>query len=97
MKRLKPTLTLSDCKKLLSRVKNSFRGKYQLYTGEQLHWIKVVLRLESSLIPHILPWVFFFTLYGFLVSSLYYFGVPVGFPAGNRVVTSAVLSMTNDQ
>jgi putative membrane protein len=92
MKRLKHTRALNECKKFLNRIKNSFKGKYQLYSGEQLPWIKVVLRLESSVIPVVLPWVIFFSIYGFLVSLLYHFGLPIGFPQGNRVVTNAVLS-----
>ncbi len=92
MKRSNITNTLESCKIFLSRVKNSFRGKYHLYTGEQLHWIQVVLRLESSVIPVILPWVLFCGIYGFLVSLLYYFAFPITFTQGNRVLTNAVLS-----
>ncbi|OKH42782.1 hypothetical protein NIES2130_39450 [Scytonema sp. HK-05] len=92
MKRSNFTNTLQTCKKFLSRVKNSFRGKYQLYTGEQLHWIQVVLRLESSVISVVFPWVLFFGIYGFLVSFLYSLGLPIGFSERNRVLTNAILS-----
>jgi putative membrane protein len=92
MSRTKRIKTLEDCKKLLSRVKSSFRGKYHLYTGEQLHWIQVVVRLESTIISRIIPWVIFFGVYGFLVSLLHYFGFPVGLEEGNRVVTNTILS-----
>lgn len=92
MSRENPNNTLEQCKKFLSKVKNSFRGKYHLYTGEQLNWFQVVVRLESSVIPVILPWVFFCGVYGFLISLLHYFGFPITFPQGNRVLTNAVLS-----
>ncbi|HCF27717.1 MAG TPA: hypothetical protein DEV81_11095, partial [Cyanobacteria bacterium UBA11049] len=92
MKRSNHTSTLERCKKFLSKTKNSFRGKYHLYTGEKLHWIELVLRLESSLIPVIFPWVLFCGIYGFLVSLLYYFGFPVTFSERSAVLTNAVLS-----
>ncbi len=92
MSRKNPTNTLERCKRFLSKTKNSFRGKYQLYTGETLNWFQVFLRLESSVIPIIFPWVLFCGVYGFLVSLLHYFGLPIAFPEGNRVVTNAVLS-----
>ena len=92
MNRLNPTNTLERCKRFLSKAKNSFRGKYHLYTGEQLHWVQVVLRLESSVIPVIFPWVLICGVYGFLVSLLYYLGLPIAFSQGNRVLTNAVLS-----
>ncbi|GAA6621063.1 bestrophin family protein [Scytonema sp. NUACC26] len=84
--------TLERCRKFLSRAKNSFKGKYHLYTGEKLNWFQVVLRLESAVLPHIFPWVLFCGLYGFLVSLLHYLGLPIAFSSGNRVLTNAVLS-----
>ncbi len=92
MSRLNPTKTLEQCKQFLSKAKNSFRGKYHLYTGEQLHWVQVFLRLESSVISVILPWVIFCGVYGFFVSLLYHFGVYIAFFEGDRVLTNAVLS-----
>ena len=83
---------LERCKKFLSRAKNSFTGKYHLYTGEKLNWFQVTLRLEMSVIPSIFPWVMLCGLYGFLVSLLHYFGFPIAFASGNRVFTNAVLS-----
>ncbi|QMS86239.1 hypothetical protein HUN01_01055 (plasmid) [Nostoc edaphicum CCNP1411] len=87
----KPNITLEKCKKLLSKVKNSFRGKYQLYTGEKLHWIQVVLRLESSIIPDIIPWILFFCFYGFLVSLLHYCGFSIAFTDKNRVINNTIV------
>ncbi|MBW4572641.1 MAG: hypothetical protein KME31_33080 [Tolypothrix carrinoi HA7290-LM1] len=92
MSRSNPTNTLQRCKQFLSKTKNSFKGKYHLYTGEQLHWFQVVLRLESSVLSVILPCVIVCGVYGFLVSLLHYFGVTIAFPEGNRVLTNAVLS-----
>ena len=83
---------LERCREFLSKYKNSFGGKYHLYTGEKLHWLQVTLRLERSLIPVIFPWVLFCVVYGFLVSLLYYFWLPVAFSEKSGVLTNAVLS-----
>lgn len=90
MSKSKYTTTL-ECGYFLSKTKNSFRGKYHLYTGD-MPWLQVVLRLESSVIPVIFPWVLFCGIYGFFVSILYYFGFPVAFSEQSAVLTNAVLS-----
>lgn len=46
----------------------SFKGKFQIYTGENLNWFQIVLRLKGTVIPAILPWVLLCGGYGFLVS-----------------------------
>ena len=86
------TNTLERCKRFLSKSKNSFRGKYQLYTGETLNWFQVTLRLERSVFPVILPWVLFCGVYGFLVSLFHYYGFPIAFSEKSGVLTNAVLS-----
>jgi putative membrane protein len=92
MSQSKSNNPLERCREFLSKYKNSFGGKYHLYTGEKLHWLQVTLRLERSLIPVIFPWVLFCGVYGFLVSILYYFGLPVAFSEKSGVLTNAVLS-----
>lgn len=92
MSKSKYTTTLEHCGHFLSKTKSSFRGKYHLYTGEKLHWLQVVSRLESSVIPVIFPWVLFCGIYGFLVSVLYYFKFPIAFSEQSAVLTNAVLS-----
>ena len=92
MSRSNPTNLLERCKKFLSRKKNSFTGKYHLYTGEKLNWFQVCLRLEMSVIPVILPWVIFCGVYGFLVSLLYYFGFSIAFAQKSGVLTNAILT-----
>lgn len=91
MGRLNSTNTIEQCKRFISKAQKTFKGKYQLYTGEQLGWFQLFIRLESSVIPVIFPWVFFCGLYGFLISLLYHFGFPIAFEE-NRVFTNAVLS-----
>jgi putative membrane protein len=81
----KQNLSCQDCGR-------QFVAKYHIYTGEALNWIQVILRLERSAIPVIVPWVLFCSGYGFLVSLLHYFGFPVAFPQMSRVLTNAVLS-----
>ena len=92
MSRLNSTNTLERCKRFLSKAKNSFTGKYHLYTGEKLNWLQVTLRLERSILPVIFPWVLFCGVYGFLISLLHYFEVPIAFSQKSGVFTNAVLS-----
>ncbi|HAA30821.1 MAG TPA: hypothetical protein DCE56_27900 [Cyanobacteria bacterium UBA8553] len=75
-----------------SRITNSFIGKYHLYKGEKLNWFQLILQLEKSIFPTIIPWVIFCGIYGFLVELLYFLGVPLAFPQSSGVVTQAVLS-----
>ncbi|MCW5313473.1 hypothetical protein GTQ43_06515 [Nostoc sp. KVJ3] len=72
--------------------KNSLIEKYHLYKGEKLNWLQVTLRLERSVISIILPWVLFCTAYGFLISFLYYLGLPIAFTNSSSIITNAVLS-----
>ncbi|MEH2244384.1 bestrophin family protein [Nostoc sp.] len=72
--------------------KNSLIEKYHLYKGEKLNWLQVTLRLESSIISIILPWVLFCTAYGILISFLYHLGLPIAFSNSNSILTNAVLS-----
>lgn len=83
---------LEWCQRFFSRKKNTFTGKYHLYTGEQVNWFQVVLRLERAVIPVVLPWVLFCGVYGFLISLLNYFGLPIAFPEKSGVTSNAVLS-----
>lgn len=79
-------------KRFLKMKTNSFIQKYQLYKGGNLNWFQVILQLEKSVVPTILPWVIFCGLYGFLVSVLHYLGLPIALPQTKGVVTQAVLS-----
>lgn len=92
MSRSNRTNTLERCKRFLGIAKNSFTGKYHLYTGEEIHWLQVVLRLERSVFPVILPWVLFCGVYGFFISLLYYLGYAIALPEKSGVTTSAILS-----
>ena len=79
-------------KRSRSMENNFIISKYKLYTGEKINWLQLILRLERSILPVILPWVFFFTIYGFSVSLIHYLGSPVSFPEQNGVLTKGVLS-----
>lgn len=52
----------------------SFKGKFHIYTGEQLHWLEVIFKLKVSVIRAILPWILLCGGYSFLVSLCHYFG-----------------------
>ncbi len=92
MRRANFNNNLKRCRQLIGRVKNSYTGKYHIYTGERLNWFQVSVRLEKSVFPVILPWVLFYGFYGFLVSLLEYFGLPIAFPDKNTATINAVLS-----
>jgi len=79
-------------KYLLNQKSKYFITKYHLYTGERLNWLQVILRLQKSIFPTILPWVIFFAFYGFSISFLYHLGVPIGFKDESGVITKTVLS-----
>ncbi len=61
---------MSSKQKQKHRGLRSFREKFQLYTGERLHWLQVISRLAETMIPAILPWVLLCGGYGFFVSIL---------------------------
>ena len=48
----------------------SFSAKFQSYRGEDLDWVEIIPRLVASVIPEILPWVIFFSVYAFVISFL---------------------------
>lgn len=70
----------------------SFRSKFHLYTGEQLHWLEVTLRLVGTVIPAILPWVLLCGGYGFLVSMLNNFG-HLSVVNDSKVLSNVILSL----
>ena len=92
MRRANFNNNLKRCRQLIGRVKNSYTGKYHIYTGERLNWFQVSVKLEKSVFPVILPWVLFYGFYGFLVSLLEYFRFPIAFPDKNTATINAVLS-----
>lgn len=75
-----------------SRINNYASAKYNLYTGERVNWWRLILRLERSIFPVILPSVIFYFSYGLLISLLYKLGLPIAFPKDSDVITKAVLS-----
>ncbi len=70
----------------------SWTQKFYGYTDEKLHWVQVVLRLQTSIILSIIPWIFFFSAYGFLVSLLEYHEAHIPLPKIGAGVPNIVLS-----
>ena len=71
---------------------NTFTKKYRLYTGENLNWVQLTLKLGESIFSEIRPWVIFFTSYGFFVALLYYWWeIPVLIPKNNEALATALL------
>ena len=73
----------------------SYKAKFQIYTNEPLNWLQIVLRLQGSVIPAIMPWVVSCGMYGFLTSLLYYVKLPLPFPQVNTIVTNGSKVLPN--
>ena len=58
----------------------SWKQKFYDYTGEKLNWFSLILRLQGSVIPTILPWIAFFGIYSFAIALLYYHKIHIRFP-----------------
>jgi putative membrane protein len=58
-----------------------------------MHWFKVTLRIKGSVIPAIIDRVLFCSFFGFLISFLHYFKLPVSWTILNSVVPSVVLGL----
>lgn len=71
----------------------SLRGKFSIYTGEQLHWLQVALRLAGTVLHGIYPWVLACGGYGFLISVLNYYGIVPSSLSENKVIPSVVLCL----
>jgi putative membrane protein len=71
----------------------SFREKFKIYTGEQLHGLQVILRLAETVIHGILPWVLVCGGYGFLVSLLHHAGVIPASLSENKVLPAVVVCL----
>lgn len=70
----------------------SFREKFQIYTGEQLHWLQVTQRLLISVIHGILPWVIACGSYGLLISVLDHYGKLPAFFGDSKIIQNVVIS-----
>ncbi|KYC38452.1 hypothetical protein WA1_35220 [Scytonema hofmannii PCC 7110] len=69
----------------------SFKGKFHIYRGEQLHWLQVIFKLKISVVRAILPWVLLCGGYGFFVSLLSYFGFLTSID-GSKVFPQVILT-----
>lgn len=70
----------------------SWKAKFQGYTGETTHWLEILLRLQGSIFKAILPWMLFFSLYGFLIALLEYHELHIPLPKIGTGVPNLVLS-----
>jgi ion channel-forming bestrophin family protein len=58
----------------------AWKQKFYDYTGERLNWFYLILRLQGSVVPTILPWIFFFSIYSFAIALLYYEKIHITLP-----------------
>ncbi|MFQ4141822.1 bestrophin family protein [Chlorogloeopsis sp. ULAP02] len=70
----------------------SFKSKFHIYTGEQLHWLQVVFKLKFSVFQPILPWVLLCFGYSCLISLLHHFGF-FTFIELSKVLPQVILSL----
>lgn len=61
--------------------------------AEKRPWFKVALQFRGSIISFILPRVMLCAAFGFLISLLYYLGIPVSLPILSSIVPSIVLGL----
>jgi ion channel-forming bestrophin family protein len=74
------------------QMSNTFTQKHRLYTGENLSGFQLISKLGDSIFPDILPWVVFFTSYGFVLSLIdYWWTISVSIPQNNDTLTTALL------
>ena len=92
MSRSNRTNFLEKCERVLSKTRKPFIEKYHLYTGKKANWLQVIVRLETSILPAIFPWMIFYGIYGLLIELIYKLGLPVAFPDKSSISTSAILS-----
>ncbi len=60
---------------------------------EKREWLKVILQMQSSVIPAIIFRVIFCGLFGFLIALLYFFNFPVNWPIESGIIPSIVLGL----
>ncbi len=70
----------------------SWKVKFRDYTGETTHWLEILLRLQGSIFKAILPWMLFFSLYGFLIALLEYHELHIPLPKIGSGLPNIVLS-----
>lgn len=61
--------------------------------GERRPWFRVALQFKGSIVVYILPRVLLCAGFGFLISVLYFFNVPVSLPILSSIVPSIVLGL----
>ncbi len=61
--------------------------------SEKLQWFRLALQLRGSVAPVVFPRVFICATFGFLISVLYYFQVPVSWEIFGNVITNVVFNL----
>lgn len=69
-----------------------FLGNFHLYKDEIISCFHLILHMEKAVFLDILPWIIYCCAYGFLISVLYYLGLPLAFPSRNILLTVVLLS-----
>lgn len=71
---------------------NTFTKKYRLYTGEKLNGFQLVLKLGMPVLSEIIPWIVFFTTYGFIIAIVYaLWQFPILIPENNDALATALI------
>ncbi len=80
--------------KLLSQKSGSrnWKQKFHSHTGERLNWFQIILRLQSSNLASIIPWVAFSTGYSLIIALLDYDEKHLSLPKISAGVPNIILS-----
>lgn len=89
--KLRPKRQTSTEKSIASR---SFREKFLIYTGKNLHWTQVIFRVQKSVTLAILPWALLCCGYAFVASLLHniHFEYLTSIISDSKVLPNVVLS-----
>lgn len=71
----------------------TWKQKFHIHTGEKLNWFQIILRLQGSILPNILPWVAFFAGYSLIIVLLDYHEKHLPLPKITAGVPNIILSL----
>ena len=71
---------------------SSWEKKFQEHTGKNHNRLQIILLLQGSVVTSVIPWIIFFTGYGFLISFLEYYEKDLSLPQITDAVPSLILS-----
>ena len=71
----------------------TWKQKFHIHTGEKLNWFQIILRLQGSIFPNIIPWIAFFAGYSLIIVLLDYHEKHLPLPKISAGVPNIILSL----